>query len=210
MLTRLSTVASLILLLAIDLPLPVRGFVVLRLPKALTLLRVLGLFAVDPQIEVVRPNRFVSRMGATLSHRKSSHVLLVDEDPRSSEEISIMLMSQGLHVTWASSSTAALEALETQDFEVALVEVALSDVTGVELVRLLIERSPSLLPILIASRPSLESAVAAVRVGAFDYLLKPIDDVRLTQVVREAIRAKAIIDAHAGDLARQVAPAASA
>ncbi|MEM7261598.1 MAG: response regulator [Planctomycetota bacterium] len=133
----------------------------------------------------------------------TSRVLLVDEDARSSEEISIKLMSQRIDVVWARTGAEALQWVSEQPFDVALVEVSLSDTSGVDLIRLLNERAPALLPILIASRPSLESAVAAVRVGAFDYLLKPVDDVRLVQVVREAVRAKRVIDAHGLELARE-------
>ncbi|MCA8962356.1 MAG: response regulator [Planctomycetes bacterium] len=139
--------------------------------------------------------------------RTPARVLLVDEDPRSSEEISISLMGNGIHVHWAPNASTALRLLDEFHFDVALVEVQLPECSGIDLIRQLARRAPSILPILLATRPCVESAVAAVRVGAFDYLVKPIDDVRLAQVVSEAVRARHVLDAHAAFESRRAASA---
>ena len=111
----------------------------------------------------------------------------------SREEIAAVLRDRDFQITGVGTPWEAVRELEKKPFDSVLVEVGLPEIDGIELVRTICDRYPTLLPILIAARPSVESAAAAVRVGAFDYLFKPIDHVRLGSTVSEAVHAKRIL-----------------
>jgi len=124
----------------------------------------------------------------------TARILVVDRDYSSAEEVGLALMGFDFEVHGATSAFEAMRTLESGDYDGVLIEVCLPDVDGIELVRTVCHRHPTLLPILTASEPTVESAAAAVRVGAFDYVLKPMDTVRLRQVILEAVEAKRILD----------------
>lgn len=124
----------------------------------------------------------------------SAEVLVVDFDSHLREELRMELAQFGYVVHDVATSWQVMQTLEIYPIEAILIEVELPEVNGIELVRTLGSKYPTLLPILTAARPSVESATSAVRVGAFDYLIKPIDDVRLNQTVSESIHAKRILD----------------
>lgn len=123
-----------------------------------------------------------------------SEVLIVDPDPTAREEIEQTLLLRGIASHGVGTPWEAMAHLADRPCDAVVIEVDLPEIDGIELAKTIGERYPTLMPVLTASRPTIESAAAAVRVGAFDYLMKPTDFVRLANAVRQAIEAKQMLD----------------
>jgi CheY-like chemotaxis protein len=114
-------------------------------------------------------------------------VLVVDDEPQVVRLVSGVLAADDAAVVTAGSFAGALETLGTVEVDVAIVDKNLPDGSGLELIRQLKQKRPEAEAILITGYASLESAIEAVEVGAFEYVLKPFDDVHALRVkVRNA------------------------
>lgn len=101
-------------------------------------------------------------------------VLIADRDAALCQSVQELLAKGGCAVECASSATAAVESLRQNDFDLVLSEVELNGMSGLDLLRDAREFSPRTLGVLMADRGSLETAIEAMRLGAQDYLLKPL------------------------------------
>ena len=118
----------------------------------------------------------------------SPHILLVDDNQRFAESLQQILRIQNYPSTIALSGEEALELLEQKPFDLVLLDVDLPEMSGVETLDL-IKKSCSLLPvIMITGNTTVETAVAAMKMGAYDYLKKPIVHDLLKATIDNAIR----------------------
>ncbi|MBI3001107.1 MAG: sigma-54-dependent Fis family transcriptional regulator [Deltaproteobacteria bacterium] len=101
-------------------------------------------------------------------------ILIADNDGSFSEALLALLSKEGFEMQKAQDPPAILEALQGRDIDLALLEVDLRQGAYLELLRQAQELSPRTLVVLIASQPSVETAIAAIRHGAQDYFLKPV------------------------------------
>ena len=117
-----------------------------------------------------------------------SRILVLDDDPNIVRTLEIMLRGDDHDVITASSAEEALELLETNSVEIALVDLQLPRMSGTEFLRKVRESQPGIQSILITAHGSITTAVEAMREGAVDYLTKPFspDQVRhrLSQIER--------------------------
>lgn len=109
-------------------------------------------------------------------------LLVVDDDKVFREELSELLRDDGHSVTVASSVAKALEALEGAEFDVVLTDLKMPRASGMELLREVRSRWPRTLVVVITGFATIETALEAMKNGAFDYVRKPfrIDQVRET------------------------------
>jgi signal transduction histidine kinase len=114
-----------------------------------------------------------------------TRLLIVDDNRALAENLAEILGDSGYQVHIAASCA---EALATEDFVVALVDVRLPDGEGTTLAAQLKERQPDCEVILLTGFATLESATAAVRAGAWAYLIKPCSTDDLLLSVRQAVR----------------------
>jgi len=117
----------------------------------------------------------------------AARVLVVDDAAALVESLAEVLESEGYEVKTASTAARALEAAST-GFEVALVDLRLPDGWGTALVSRLKELSPEGEVVLLTGYATLETAIAAVRSGAFAYLIKPCATSELLLTVEQALR----------------------
>jgi len=103
-----------------------------------------------------------------------AHILIADPDLSFREQLCETLGNNGYEVDGVEEGQAVLEALKNRDLDLILSEVNLPSLNGLGLLQQAQNLSPRTLVILISSKPSLESAVMAIRQGAQDYLIKPI------------------------------------
>lgn len=106
------------------------------------------------------------------------HVLLVDDDPEQLEWLTEFVKSEGFTVSKATSLRTARIQLAQMRPDVLLTDLQLPDGNGVELVDDLEQREATEI-VLITGHATVESVVTALRAGATDYLIKPIDIDRL-------------------------------
>ncbi|MCD4688514.1 MAG: sigma-54 dependent transcriptional regulator [Desulfuromonadaceae bacterium] len=116
-----------------------------------------------------------------------SQILVIDDDPSNREAISLLLTSIGYQVQSASSGEEALELLQKNSFEVILTDLFLPGISGIDILKKVKEDAPSSCVILITGKASAETAVEAMKSGAFDYLTKPLHLERLKVVIAKAL-----------------------
>ncbi len=109
-------------------------------------------------------------------------VLLVDDEQSLCEWVAAALAKRAIEVTWRRTGNDALALLESDDFDVAVVDLNMRGMGGLELCERMVGCRPDLPVVVITAFGSLETAVAAIRVGAYDFVTKPfeIDALRLT------------------------------
>ncbi|HKY51941.1 MAG TPA: hybrid sensor histidine kinase/response regulator [Candidatus Limnocylindria bacterium] len=112
----------------------------------------------------------------------SSKVLVVDDEQSVATTIKAILELDGSEVTAVTSGKEALAQLREHEFDVVLTDLRLDDLDGIEILRETQKLWPDTVAIMLTGYASLESAVAALRSGAYDYLIKPsdVDELRAT------------------------------
>ena len=101
------------------------------------------------------------------------HVLMVDDDEDVLVACRDALQEAGFLVQCATTGAEAQRLLEAETFDAAVFDLVLPDMEGTDLMRLYRERDPEGVAIVITGYASLESALAALQIGAYDYLQKP-------------------------------------
>ena len=114
-------------------------------------------------------------------------ILVVDDEPSMRELLAIMLRREGFGVEVAESRAAAARILATGPFDLVITDVKLPDGDGIEILRHLKAAAPETVVIVMTAYGSTETAVAALKLGAQDYLVKPFDVEELKIVVRKTL-----------------------
>ncbi|MBI5739377.1 MAG: sigma-54-dependent Fis family transcriptional regulator [Nitrospirae bacterium] len=120
--------------------------------------------------------------------KKTKGRILVVDDERSMREIlDIFFRNEGYSVAVADNGAAALEIMKNDFFDLVVTDMKMPKVSGLELLKNVREISPDTLVVIITAFGTTESAVEAMKLGAFDYIAKPfqMDDIRL--VVKNAL-----------------------
>ncbi len=108
---------------------------------------------------------------------------MVDDDAVFREELATLLSDLGHQVESVSSAPKALEALEIAEFDAVFSDVRMPRVSGIELLRQMRERWPRVYVVMITGYATVETAVEAMKLGAFDYLRKPFRSESVERIV---------------------------
>ncbi len=114
-------------------------------------------------------------------------ILIVDDEPVVRESLGKWFREEGYAVATAESATEALTLLAGRRFDLALVDIKMPGVSGMELQEKLRTSAPELLVIIMTGYASVETAVQALKNGAYDYVTKPFDPEEIAHVVRNAL-----------------------
>lgn len=117
----------------------------------------------------------------------NTRVLVVDDDDAHRGMLRMMLRSWGYEVDEAGDGEAAVEAVRAQSYDAVLTDVRMARVDGIHALKGILAYNPALPVILMTAYSSVETAVEALRLGAFDYLIKPLDFEALRQCLQKAI-----------------------
>lgn len=118
---------------------------------------------------------------------EGARILAIDDEAGIRFFIQEALRRAGHHVTTASSGEEALALLEVESFDLAIIDLRLKDVDGLEVLATLRERWPETVAIFLTAHGSLESALEALNVGASDYVPKPCSMKELRHTVLRAL-----------------------
>src|SRR6266542_3212121 len=130
-----------------------------------------------------------------ITTEKPVRVLVVDDEPVLLRAMEALLAKKGHHVTALDSPITATQKLAQEDFDVALLDVKMPDLSGLELLTAVKHRRPEVEVIMMTGHATVETALAAVKAGAYDYLTKPFDDVELiARAVAKAAERKHLFD----------------
>ena len=104
-----------------------------------------------------------------------SKILIVDDEKAIRESVSLVLSEEGYETEIASNGSEALNLLNDQDYDVLITDLKMPEMDGIELIKKSLKICPQTSVIIITAHASVESAIEALRIGAFDYILKPFD-----------------------------------
>lgn len=114
-------------------------------------------------------------------------ILVVDDDPEICLSIQSVLTQNGYHVLTASDAHEAIAAMEQHDVTLAVLDLNLPDIKGLELMTRIRERWPYTIIVVLTGHGSLDSALIALRQGAHDFLLKPASASDIENSVRTGL-----------------------
>ena len=114
-------------------------------------------------------------------------LLLVDDERAFVDVLANRLGRRGIEVTKTYSGSEAIQALRAQDFEVAVLDLKMQDMDGIEVLKVFKRMLPSLAVIMLTGHGSEHAAKTGIDCGAFDYLTKPCEFEELLAKIREAM-----------------------
>ncbi len=123
---------------------------------------------------------------------KNGKVLVVDDEPAERDGLARMVGQWGYEVETASSGEEALSLIDSQHPAVVLTDLVLPEMDGLTLLQKLRETGRPPIVLLVTGHGSVESAVEAMRHGAFDYLTKPVDATRLQVLLEKSIEQESL------------------
>ena len=114
-------------------------------------------------------------------------ILIVDDDETIRSTMKAILEDEGYIVDSAANGKEAIKKTQEQSYNLALLDIRLPDMEGVELLKLMKEPIPRMRKIMVTGFPSLQNAVEAVNKNADAYLIKPVDVDKLLATVKEQL-----------------------
>ena len=132
-------------------------------------------------------------------------ILIIDDEDSIRDYLSMMLEREGYEVSASENGKKALKLNTKKAYDVVITDIQLPGMTGLEILTALRESDPELPVIIITGHASQESAIEALNMGAFYYLLKPVSNEELKQVVRTALEVHRLKDENK-DLERALHP----
>src|SRR5216110_416866 len=115
------------------------------------------------------------------------YILVVDDEKPQRDILQEILTSAGYDVTSAASGEAALKFAKDRSFDLALTDLKMTGMDGIELLQHLLALDSSIIVILLTAHGTIDSAKEALRHGAFDYLQKPFDREALLSTIKRAL-----------------------
>ncbi|MFH1690443.1 MAG: sigma-54 dependent transcriptional regulator [Candidatus Eisenbacteria bacterium] len=117
-------------------------------------------------------------------------ILIVDDEDSIRDYLSMMLEREGYEVSASEDGKKALKLNSKQAYDVVITDIQLPGMSGIDVLTTLHDTDPALPVIIITGHASQESAIDALNMGAFYYLLKPVSNEELKQVVRTALEVR--------------------
>ena len=115
-------------------------------------------------------------------------ILIVDDDENIRSVLTAILEDEGYTVESADTAKKGIEKSEKSFYNLALLDVRLPDMEGIELLGKIRDTKPKMRKIIITGYPTLQNAVAAVNKGADAYVMKPFDVEKILQTIKEQLQ----------------------
>ena len=119
---------------------------------------------------------------------KHAKILVVDDDENIRNTMKTILEDEGYIVDLAATGSEAIQKTKKSAYNIALLDIRLPDMEGVELLKLIKETVPRTRKIMVTGYPSMQNAIAALNKNADAYLIKPIDIENLLNIVKEQLQ----------------------
>jgi len=121
-------------------------------------------------------------------------VLVVDDERVMCETLEAVLTKRGFTVGWTTDASQVLASLEANDADVVLTDLQMQGLNGLELCERIVANRPDIPVVVITAFGSLETAIAAIRVGAYDFLTKPPEMDALVVALQRAVQHRTLRD----------------
>ena len=124
---------------------------------------------------------------------ESARILIVDDEKVVRESLGSWFRDEGYEVDVADCAKVALEKLTVANWDVFLLDIRMPGIDGLELQRRLKEAQPDATVIIMTAYASVESAVEAMKQGAYDYIIKPFDPDDLEHTIHNAVERRKLV-----------------
>ena len=124
----------------------------------------------------------------------AGRILIVEDDRSMGEMLEVDLRLRGFETVWCPTAEEALAQWQPDDLDVVLADVKLPGLHGLDLCARIVTNRPDIPVVVITAFGSMETAMAAMRVGAYDFVNKPVDTDALALVLERAVRHRALQD----------------
>jgi len=122
----------------------------------------------------------------------SERLLIIEDEETLRESLKRVFLREGYEVDVADSCETALKMTDGRIYDLIITDIILPGMNGIELLKKCREQTPEQLVIVITAYASLETAVEALRAGAYDYIVKPIIHEEIKRIVRNALRERSL------------------
>jgi DNA-binding NtrC family response regulator len=119
---------------------------------------------------------------------EQARILVIDDEESIRKSLAAVLEEKGYLVDTAENGKEAIEKAKTRLYNLALIDIRLQDMDGVQLLTAFKETVPKTVKIIITGYPSLENAIEAVNKGADAYIIKPFDMNKLLDMIKEHLK----------------------
>ena len=119
--------------------------------------------------------------------QKTKPVILIIDDDDQIRRLLIRLLSAENECTAVESAERALALLEAKQFDLVISDINMAGISGLELVPMVLNRNPDAVVIMVSGQQTIDYAIEAMRVGAFDYITKPVNIDHIEAAVRRAL-----------------------
>jgi two-component system, NtrC family, response regulator HydG len=119
---------------------------------------------------------------------KNVRILIVDDDENIRKTMKAILEDEGYKVDLAASGKEAVQKTNNAAYNLALLDIRLPDMEGVELLKLMKDSVPRTRKIMVTGYPSMQNAIGALNKNADAYLVKPVDVEKLLDTVKEQLQ----------------------
>jgi DNA-binding NtrC family response regulator len=124
----------------------------------------------------------------------NGQVLIVDDDQSMAETLTKAMMRRGFGVTWKTSASEALAILDEYDFDVVVTDLHMEGMNGFAFCERIVANRPDVPVVIITAFGTLDSAIGAIRVGAYDFITKPFDVEILRLTLTRAVQHRRLRD----------------
>ncbi len=123
-----------------------------------------------------------------MARTRQTTVLVVDDDGATRDGLAVLLESWGYQVALAADGKAALKLCEEELPHAIVTDLMMPGMNGLEFVEALGERTEKIAIIFVTGQASIDTAVQAIKLGAYDYLPKPLEPQRLRDVLAKGLK----------------------
>ncbi|MDB9822131.1 sigma-54 dependent transcriptional regulator [Deltaproteobacteria bacterium] len=125
-----------------------------------------------------------------MSGPKKQSILIVDDDRSMREFLEILLTKEGYQVFLADCGERGCEILEKQSFDLVITDIRMRDVNGIDVLKKAKQISPETMVVMISAFATADTAVEAMKEGAYDYIPKPFKVREFKRIVKETLKSK--------------------
>ena len=128
-----------------------------------------------------------------MTEKREASVLLVDDEEQFLEVLSQRLEARGLKVNAVTSGEDALKQVEDSNFDAIVIDLAMPGIDGIETLKRIKEKRPDLEIIMLTGHATVKSGIEAMKLGADDFLEKPVDLNVLLEKIGEAMHKRMLV-----------------